>query len=62
MKIKITIEVEIEDTFNFIDEIHKKWFENKVLIGDGTLILHSTEIGDTVGVVKKVLNLEYINK
>jgi hypothetical protein len=59
MKIKMTIEVEVEDTFNFTDEEEKMWFENEVLIGDGTLILHSNEIGDTVGIVKKVTNVKY---
>ena len=61
LKIKMTIEVEVEDTFNFIDEEEKMWFENEVLIGDGTLILHSNEIGDTVGVVKKVSNVQYVS-
>jgi hypothetical protein len=59
MRIKMTIEVEVEDTFNFTDEEEKMWFENEVLIGDGTLILHSNEIGDTVGIVKKVTNVKY---
>ena len=60
MKIKLKIEVEVEDTFNFKDEEEKMWFENEVLIGDGTLILHSNEIGDIVGVVKKVSNVQYV--
>ena len=59
MKIKMTIEVEVEDTFNFTDDEEKMWFENEVLIGDGTLMLHSNEIGDTIGVVKKVSNVQY---
>lgn len=61
MKIKMTIEVEVEDTFNFTDEEEKMWFENEVLIGDGTLILHSNEIGDTVGIIKKVSNVQYVS-
>ena len=61
MKIKMTIEVEVEDTFSFTDEEEKMWFENYVLIGDGTLILHSNEIGDTVGIVKKVSNVKYVS-
>jgi len=60
MKIKMTIEVEVEDGFlNFSDEDEKIWFENEVLIGDGTLMLHSNEIGDTIGVIKKVSNIKY---
>lgn len=59
MKIKMTIEIELEDTFNFTGDEEKLWFENEVLIGDGTLMLHSNEIGDTIGVVKKVSNVQY---
>lgn len=61
MKIKITIEVELDHDFlNFSDEEEKLWFENEVLIGDGTLLLHSNEIGDTVGIVKKISNIKYL--
>ena len=35
----MTIEVEVEDTFNFTDEEEKIWFENEVLIGDGKRII-----------------------
>ena len=42
-------------------EEEKMWFENEVLIGDGTLMLHSNEIGDTVGIVKKVSNVQYVS-
>lgn len=58
MKIKLTIEVELEDAFNLADEEEKIWFENEVLTGNGTLILHSNEIGDTVGVVKSCFIME----
>jgi len=61
MRIKMTIEVEIEDSFNSMDEEEKMWFENEVLIGDGTLMLHSNEIGDTIGIVKKVSNVQYFS-
>ncbi len=61
MKIKITIEVEIEGAFNLTDDEERIWFENEVLIGDGTLLLHNNDIGDTVGVVKKVSNIQYIS-
>lgn len=59
MKIKLTIEVEVEDDFNLADEKEIIWFENEVLKSDGTLILHSNEIGDTVGVVNKISNVRY---
>lgn len=61
MKIKLTIEVELEDGYSLhSDEEEKMWFENEVLVGDGSLLLHSNEIGDTVGTVKKVTNLQYL--
>lgn len=59
MTIKMTIEVEVEDAFNFTDEDEKLWFENDILIGDGNLILHSNEIGDAIGIIKKVSNVDY---
>ncbi len=64
MKIKITIEIEVEDSFGLDDKeksADRMWFENEVLIGDGTLTLHSNEIGDTVGIIKKVSNVQYCN-
>ena len=60
MKIKLTIEVDVDDAFGFTDDEEKMWFENEVLIGDGSLILHSNEIGDYVGVIKKISNIQYI--
>lgn len=59
MKITMTIEVDIENWFSFEHDDERMWFENEVLIGDGTLILHSNEVGDTVGVIKKVSNIKY---
>ena len=62
MKIKITIEVEVDgDAFNLSHDEERIWFENEVLIGDGTLLLHNNDIGDTVGVVKKVSNIQYLS-
>ncbi len=59
MIIKLTIEIELEDSFGLSDE-EKIWAENTVFVGDGSLSLHSNEIGDTVGVVKSVKNLQYL--
>jgi len=61
MKIKLTIEVELLE--NFIDETEdgKLWLENEVLVGNGDLILHSNDIGDTVAIVKKVSNVQYVS-
>jgi predicted RNA-binding protein with PUA-like domain len=62
MRIKMTIEVEVEDDlFSLKNEEERKWLENELLIGDGSLILHSNEIGDLVGIIKKVTNLQYLS-
>lgn len=60
MKIQLTIVVDIEDNVYGDSEEEKLWMENELLIGDGSLILHSNEIGDTVGVIKSVKILKYI--
>ena len=58
----MTIEVEVEDDlFSLKNEEERKWLENELLIGDGSLILHSNEIGDLVGIIKKVTNLQYLS-
>lgn len=58
MRIKATIEFELEDTFG-IQEDDLIWLETEVLIADDNLILHSNDIGDTVGVIKKISNIRY---
>lgn len=60
MKIKLTIEIDMDDDVYSSDVDDILWLENEILIGDGSLILHSNEIGDTLGVVKKVSNIRYI--
>ena len=60
MKIKLTIEVEVDDNMIGSTQEERKWFEDEVLSGSGDLLLHSNEIGDTIGVVKKVSDIEYI--
>jgi len=61
MKIKVTLEIELEDGFILhADEDDKLWFENEIMVGDGSLILHSNTVGDEVGVVKSVKNLQYL--
>jgi hypothetical protein len=60
MKIKVMLEIELDEGwFSIADEEEKLWFENEVMVGDGSLILHSNEIGDHVGVVKSVKIIEY---
>ena len=61
MKIKLTIEVEMEEGYILHeDETEKMWLENEILVGDGNLLLHSNEVGETIGVIKKVTNLQYL--
>ena len=60
MRIKLTIEVELEEGFGMSPD-EMLWFENEVLCGDGSLILHSNEIGDNVGVVKSVKGIKYLD-
>ena len=61
MKIKLTIEVNVSDDFLDIDsDEQKQWAENEILVGDRSLLLHSNEIGDTVGEVVSVKNIQWI--
>lgn len=60
MKIKMTIIVELDDELYSDSEDEKLWLENEILVGDGNLILHSNEVGDEVGIIKKVTNIQYI--
>jgi len=61
MRLKLTIEVVLEDEFYDNTEEEKLWIENEILVGDGSLFLHSNEIGDTVGEIKKVTNVQWID-
>ena len=59
--LKVTLEIKLPDVYA-LDEEEKLWLENEILIGDGSLILHSNEIGDEVGTIKKVLNVRWQNE
>jgi hypothetical protein len=59
-RIKLTIEVDVEEHYNCLDEEEKLWLENEILVGDGNLFLHSNEVGDTVGVVKSVKSVKWL--
>ena len=61
MVLKLTIEVKIDDAVFGNSEEEKLWMENEILIGDGTLLLHSNEIGDTVGEIKKVSCIQWLS-
>ena len=58
-RIRMTIEVVLEDAFLMSDEEEQMWFEKEVLSGNGSLILHSNEVGDYVGVVDSVSDIAY---
>lgn len=60
MKIQMTIVVELDDDIYSNSEDELLWLENEILVGDGNLILHSSEIGDEVGVIKSVKNIKYV--
>lgn len=57
----MTIEVELSSGMESKQEDERIWAENEVFIGDGSLIVHSNEIGDEVGVVKKVSKVTWID-
>jgi len=57
MILKMTIEVVVDDEIYGTSEYEKIWMENEILVGDGNLLLHSNEIGDTIGSIKKVSNI-----
>jgi len=59
MTIRCTIEFELEDSFG-LDEDELLWLENEILVGNRELILHSNEVGDTVGIIKSVKNIQYL--
>jgi len=59
--IKMTIEIEVDnDIYNLKDKQERLWLENEIFVGDGSLLLHSNEIGDTVGEVKKVSSVQWL--
>jgi len=62
MILKLTIEIKLDDKVYENSEDEKLWMENEILVGDGTLLLHSNEIGDTIGEVKKVYNVQWLSE
>lgn len=61
MKVKIKIEVELSDGMELHHDDERIWAENEIFVGDGNLILYSNEIGDEVGVVKKIEKVTWID-
>ena len=63
MRIKLTIEAEIDETiFGLRSEDLELWIENEVIVGDGSCVLHSYDIGDEIAVIKKISKIEWIKK
>ena len=54
--IRLTIELTYDSgIMHGEDERSKQWFFNEILNGEnGDLVLHSNEIGDTIGTVKVI--------
>lgn len=60
VKINLSVELELEaGRVDFTDPEERAWFEQDILGADpessGRLLLHSNELGDTVGTVKVLL-------
>lgn len=62
MKIRLLIEVDLQNYLSTKDEEERRWFENEVLVWNRTLILHSNEIGDYIGEITSVKNIEFLNE
>jgi hypothetical protein len=59
----MTIEIELDDeVYGNLDKEERLWMNTQILVGDGNLSLHSNELGDLIGVVKKVTGLTWIKE
>ncbi len=62
-EIRMTIKILVDDNlWDLTEPDTKDWLLNGILIGDGSLILHSNELGDEVGVATEVSSIEFITK
>ena len=59
-KVELTITVELTDYE--LDNGEKEWYEKDILIAGDDLILHSNEVGDSLGNAIKVENVRWINE
>lgn len=56
----MTIEFNLDEAFfNIDDKKEKEWLVNEILTGNGTLFLHSNEIGDSIANIDKVSNIQF---
>ena len=60
MKLRMTILVDVDDAYGAFDEEEREWMESDVLSSKGELVLHSNEVGDEVGYISEVSNIEWI--
>ena len=57
----MTIVFELDDNVYGNTEDELLWLENEILVGKRNLILHSNEIGDSLGEITSVKNLKLTN-
>lgn len=60
MRLSLTIEVDIYDDLIIDPDDEILWMENEILVGNGTLLLHSNEIGCPIGEIKNVSNIQWL--
>jgi len=61
MKIKMTITIELDESLYPNNEDVRMWLENEIFIPN-EMVLHSNEIGDEVGVIKSIKNIQYLSQ
>lgn len=61
MKVILEVYIDIENTFDVDDKEEREWFENEILKDHKNIYVHSNEIGDSLGEVKKVKLMGYVN-
>lgn len=59
MILKLTIELDLDENVYYNCEEEKLWMKNEILIGNKSLLLHSNEIGNTIGEIIKVSNIQW---
>jgi hypothetical protein len=60
MKVRLTIEIDLDDLWEDKDE-DKLSLEEDILLDNGSLIIYSTEISEYVGIVTSVKNIKFIS-
>ena len=60
MILKITLEIEMDENLWGESEEDKKYIEEDVLVTTGDLILHTNDIGDAVGSIKAITDVQWL--